>query len=86
MAKNQCTSYSFCFLQCRRKFPYVERIYLSHCNALIQFIDIPVDKGQKISEVLFDVFKSTKKSMIVRISALASKQRSDQKNKDTLHH
>ena len=37
-------------------FPYVERI----CSALIQFIDIPVAKGQLISKGLFDVFKSTK--------------------------
>jgi hypothetical protein len=29
------------YLQFQRKFPYVERICLSHCSALILFIDIP---------------------------------------------
>ena len=45
-------------------------------------------KGQLISKELFGVFKSTKKTneIFVRIFALASKMRSDQKNKDTLYH
>ena len=44
-------------------------------------------KGQLISKGLFDVIVSTKKQTIfLRISALASKKRSDQKNKDTLYH
>ena len=44
-------------------------------------------KGQLISKGLFDVIVSTKKTnkIYLRISALASKKRSDQKNKGTLY-
>ena len=43
-------------------------------------------KGQLISKYSFGVFKSSKKTndIFSRISALASKNRSNQKNKDTL--
>ena len=45
-----------------------------------------VPKGQLISKGLFDVIVWTKKNneIFLRISALASKKRSDQKNKGTL--
>ena len=44
-------------------------------------------KGQLISEGLFDVIVWTKKRWnFLRISALASKKRSDQKNKGSLYY
>ena len=46
--------------------------------------DIP--KGQLISKGLFDVIVSKKPKKKLWISALASKKRSDQKNKGTLYH
>ena len=48
--------------------------------------EIQTDKGQLVSKCPFVVFKSTRKTnkSFVKISALASKKRSNQKNKDTL--
>ena len=47
-----------------------------------------VSKGQLISKGLFDVIVSTKNptNFFLRISTLASKKRSEQKNKGTLYH
>ena len=54
----------------------------------VVFQDLPSTKGQLISNCPFGAFKSTKKTneIFVRISALASKKRSIQKNKGTLYH
>ena len=54
-------------------------------NAIETFLDANCDKGQLISKCSFGVFKSTKKSneIFVRISALASKKRSNQKSSVT---
>ena len=48
---------------------------------------IEIVKGQLILKCPFGVFKSPKKNheIFSRISALASKKRSNQKNKDTLY-
>ena len=52
------------------------------------YISSTFPKGQLISKSPFGVFKLTKKTneIFVRISALASKKRSNQKNKGTLYH
>ena len=68
-------------------FPKSNRIrYEMICTASITFkigICGPPSKGQLISKGLFDVIVSTKKNneFFVRISALASKKRWDQKIK-----
>ena len=49
-------------------------------------LGISLLKGQLISKGLFDVIVLTKKKPTIRISALASKKRSNQKHKGTLYH
>ena len=44
-----------------------------------------ISKGQLISKCPFGVFKSPEKIIVFRISALASKKVSNQKNKGTLY-
>ena len=55
---------------------------------IFSFIGCSPIKGQLISKCPFGVFKSSKKTneIFSRISALASKKRSNQKNKRTLYH
>ena len=52
------------------------------------FIGAEGAKGQSISKCPFGVFKSSKKTnkIFSRLSALASKKRSNQKNKGTSYH
>ena len=67
------------------------RFLVSSLNAhhiMDRLTDNVIIKGQLISKCLFGVFRSTKKTnqIFVRISALASKRRSNQKSKGTLYH
>ena len=67
----------------RLEWPTVNQSFI--CIYMVLFVAVG-SKGQLISKCLFGAIVSTKKptNIFLRISALASKKRSNQKNKGTL--